>query len=571
VILLPRFFSILLLAITLLSLSACGGGDTQTADDSSSSQAIRVNAGANIILNENQSAEVEGGSSGGEGAITYEWQSDASIVITHNDTSLTNATLLAPSVTQLTVYSLTLIATDTAGSQQSDTITVSVSPVNISPVAIVEVNQIAGYANNEFPLNAQIVLNGSNSSDADPQTNDAAIIDYNWQQIAGPNLLAGIDSNSSSISLVAPTLNENQQAQFRLTVTDQEQATTSIDYTIILLSQQNTIPEISVNEVRSVFSGELVVLSAEATSNAPGAEPFTASWTQNSTAQINDTSAFSTAAISPMVLSDTIVVYQITASDSFRNTVSAQVEGVVYAPVTRVLNDTGVTSFADSSQLSEVYQNDFPGQDASFGADRQTASGQVIKVGEGEEGFDFTRLDNNGDAVENPDFTFSCVRDNVSGLVWQVKDGLNTSDISYTEQTFSWYSEEDNGNFEGSINAGATSCNIDSQNCNTQAYADELNNQGLCGFYDWRLPNTSELQSIIHYGQTTPPLVDNTFFPNLGNSDDGPLWYWTNQSSADGVRDDIARNAWAYDMTSGTDGFIDKTLPQRVILVRAGR
>lgn len=566
-----RFFTALLL-VCVLVLSACGGGsDSQTTDTDTTVDPIRVNAGASFSLDENQSADLLGGSSGGNGAITYAWQSDASVVITHPDTTVTNATVLAPNLTQTTVFTLTLVATDADGSQQSDSIELTVNPVNIAPTAVIQANQIAGYNANQFPVSSQITLNGSSSSDADPQTADAAIVAYNWQQVAGPGLLAGIDSSQSSISLIAPLLDTDQQATFRLTVTDQEQENASTDYTVTLLSQQQTIPELSVSAMRNVFSGELVALSASASSIAPDASPFTASWTQNASGQISDPSAFDTVATSPLVLTDTTVTYQISATDSFRNTVSAQTEGIVYAPLTRLINDTGMTLFANESQLSNQHQNDYPGQDASYGADRQTASGQVIKVGEGEQGFDFTRLDDNGDAVENPSFDFSCVRDNVSGLIWQVKENQDSSQLNYVEQTFTWYLEDENGNFPGELNPNASTCNVQSQSCNTQAYIEAINSQGLCGFFDWRLPSPNEMQSIVHYGKATPPMVDSTFFPYLGGSNATPLWYWTRQSSADGVSNDTARNAWAYDMNTGNDGFLDKSSARYVLLVRAGR
>lgn len=565
-------YSSVILLLASLGLCACGsGGGVDDPDSRPSSQTILVNAGSNITLNENELTNLLGGSSGGEGAITYQWQADASIQIAHADTSVTNATLTSPTVTQITDYPITLLATDTLGAQKTDTIILTVNPVNEPPIAVVQVNQISGYSSDQFPVTAQITLNGSASTDTDPQTSDAAITSFQWQQIAGPGLLAGIDSTQSLITLVSPILNETQQATFRLSVTDQEQATSSSDYSVTLLSQQQTAVQVAANPVRSVFSGELVVLSATATSLAPDAAPFTALWSNNSTAQIDDVTAFDTVAISPLVIEDQTLSYGFSATDSFRNTESTQVEAQVFAPVVRVINDTGVNSFANANSISERHQIDYPGQDASYGADRQTASGQVIKVGDGEQGFDFTRLDNKGDAVENPSFTFSCVRDNVTALVWQVKDIDDTSSLNYADQQFTWFVENDNGNFPGEPNTSSSSCNVQSQACNTQAYIDQINTQGLCGFFDWRLPLPNELQSIIHYGKSMPPMVDSVFFPYLGSTVEQVLWYWTSQSSADGVSNDIANNAWAYDLQSGNDGFLSKTSEQRVILVRAGR
>lgn len=556
----------------MLSLTACGGGSSDSNDTQQAvSQAILVNAGANITLNENDSISLLGGSSGGEGAITYRWEVDAAVQITHPDTSVTNATLVAPSTTQALVFSLTLVATDTKGNNQSDTISLNVKPVNLAPVAVVMANQTLGYASNSFPVTTEIMLNGSTSSDADAPSDKPPIAVYLWQQIAGPGMLGGIDTSTASITLISPILDETQQATFRLTVTDQEQASSSADYSITLLNQQQTLPSIEISPVRTVFSGELILLSGTADSIAPNAAPFTAQWTASAASQIDDSTAFSTVAISPLVQQDTTISYQLTATDSFRNSISAQQNGQVNASTVRTINDTGVTKFASANSVSQHYQLDYPGQDADYGADRQRLSGQVVKVGEGAQGFDFTRLDNNGDAVENPSFAFSCVRDNVTGLIWQVKDNQNTGSIHFVEQTVTWFADEDNGNFAGELNPASTTCNVQNQQCNTQDYTAQVNAQGLCGFYDWRLPKPNELQSIVNYGKATPPMVDTVFFPFLGGNNAQQLWYWTSQSSADGVSDDIANNAWAYDLNSGNDGFLQKSTLQRIILVRAGR
>jgi hypothetical protein len=577
-----RYFSILLTAATIVLLSACGGSSDVTAPEVQPLPApLKVNAGANVSVNEGQNVTLLGGSSGGQGAPTFAWTLSGNAEITHADTSLTNATFAAPSVTQTTVLLVTLTATDTAGATLSDTINITVNPVNLLPTALIQANQISGYNMNEFPLASVIVLDGSGSSDEDPQTSQAPIAAYNWQQIAGPNLMAGVSSTGSTLRLVAPALNDKQQAVFRLTVTDQEQAISSVDYTLTLLSQAQTNIDLLASPMRSVFSGELTILEASASSIAPDAAPFFAMWEQVSPsgeqatlaatniAIVQDATAFITSAITPVVAANTTINYQVSATDSFRNIATAQAQGVVYAPLARVINDTGVLMFASSNEYSVFHQTDYPGQDASYGGDRQVASGTISKMGEGEQGFDFTRLDAQGNPSDNA--IFACARDNVTGLVWQVKDDQDTTSLNYIEQSFTWYSESDNGNFAGALNSGSIACNVQSQACNTQAYIDAINTQGLCGVFDWRLPSLLELQSIVHYGKTEPPATDTGFFPFLGTSNNEPLWYWTQQSSAEGVANDIARNAWAYDMNSGGDGFLDKTSQQRVILVRAGR
>ncbi len=564
-----RFFKNLIIILSLTTLLACGsGGDSQS--DSPQTQPLRVNAGANIQANEQQTVDLLGASSGGSGLVTYAWSSADNINIEHPDNTLSSAILTTPKVIQTQTYTVTMTATDANANQSSDTLTLTVEPVNESPIANIQANQVAGYNALEYPVMSSITLDGSASSDPDAVDGVAPIASYLWQQIAGPNLLAGVDTRQSSIQLLAPVVNQPQQAVFRLTVVDQEQASQSTDLTVTFLAQQDTIPTIEITSIPEVMSGELIPLNAQAKSGAPSAGPFSYSWFNDGLAIIEDPTNHQTVAVAPLVTSTAVINYNVQTEDSFRNSVSGQAEAQVFPVWLKRINDTGVSGFSDGNTLVEHYQHTYPAQDAAFGSDRQILSGALNKLGEGEASFDFTRLDNTGNDVDNPSFSFSCVQDNVTGLVWQIKSNSDETDINYVQQTFTWFSEEENGNVEGDINAMAQSCNVSNGQCNTQDYIAEINSNGLCGFFDWRLPSVEELQSIIHYGSTSLPRVDKVFFPYLGTNNTNELWYWTSQSSADGVSNELANNAWAMDLNSGKDGFFNKGMSLHVILVRAG-
>ncbi len=58
------------------------------------------------------------------------------------------------------------------------------------------------------------------------------------------------------------------------------------------------------------------------------------------------------------------------------------------------------------------------------------------------------------------------------------------------------------------------------------AYAEDLE---LAGYDDWRLPNAKELQSIVQYGKTEIPAIDESFF-TLTNSDS---YFWTSTTHGD--------------------------------------
>lgn len=589
---------ILILLFTVVILTACGGSSSESEDSNNvitqqNFAPIRVNAGADISLNEQESANIFGGSSGGNGAISYAWEASSDIVIEHPDVSLSNATLIAPTLTQERDYEVTLVASDTAGNQQTDSFILTVLPVNSAPIARISANQIAryrspNYPDNSYPVNSQILLDASASTDEDSPANLNPIKSYSWQQIAGPSLLAGVPTSQANLNLLAPALASTQEAVIRLTVTDQEDAIATADLTITLLAESETLPEVSMTPINNVFWGERTFLQAKASSLSHNARPFLYQWSailpSNFAIQMDDTQSASTFAV--LTTTDelestsqdsTQLSYQITATDSFRNTATQTMTSVVFSPVVAKLNDTGVVQFASAGRLDggNGFDYDFAGQDADFGADRQSLSEVKSKVGDGEQGFDFTGLDSNGNPVSDTQIP-SCVRDNITGLIWQQKTNNQNTALSESTQLFSWYFEENTGGFNGNINADSDACNVANAQCNTQDYLEQVNAQGLCGFFDWRLPSPTELQSILHYGKVASVLVDEAYFPFLdlsltGSVETAELWYWTSQPSADGISNDQAQNAWAIDFASGEDGFLPKAELARIILVRAGR
>ena len=566
-----QFSTFLLVLSSIISLSACGGGDAEQAI----TPKVRVNAGQNIETNEQVTVSVDGIATSDAGGITYAWTSTPGLTFTLTDTTaaLAQATITAPSVTQVTEYTLTLTATDSNGTTGVDSITMRVNPVNIAPVAVILAPSIELYNADTYPILTRVTLDGAMSTDADPQSPSAPIAAYIWQQVAGPDVLTGAILTASDLSFFTPVLQQSADITIRLQVTDQEGATASIDKTLSLLSESETIPELSMGPTQTVFSGELLSLSGEVSSLAIGAEPFSVLWTSDSTPVpvIADVNALMTFSIAPLVSEQTEIVYQLSIMDNYGNQRSKTQTMLVQPQTLTTLNDTGVSLNANNSANLAAYQGEFAGQDAHSGYDRMASSGFSDKAGRGEQGFDFTRLNQNGDEIDQDTADWRCVRDNITGLIWENKVGI-TTDLHDAEQLFTWYSFADNGGFEGYINAGSIACNLASEECNTQAFVDAVNTQGLCGFFDWRLPSHSELLSLVHFGKLQPPLIESEYFPNMGTTDlNAPLWYWTLVPNVDGVSDRGAQNAWAIDFNSGVDNFINKSTLARVKLVRAGR
>ena len=183
------------------------------------------------------------------------------------------------------------------------------------------------------------------------------------------------------------------------------------------------------------------------------------------------------------------------------------------------LNDTGITQCANDTQNTlPCPQTGFPNQDAETGRDAQQTAGTLTKVGGGAAGFDFTKLDANGNSLPASATAWDCVRDNVTGRVWESKttdNGLRDKNWVYT-----WYNSDPATNGGDASSLGVTyACGgtLPGNQCNTQTYVAAVNalSPALCGYTDWRIPTLEELQSIVDYSVANKdiPAIDATYFP----------------------------------------------------------
>lgn len=105
-----------------------------------------------------------------------------------------------------------------------------------------------------------------------------------------------------------------------------------------------------------------------------------------------------------------------------------------------------------------------------------------------------------------------CVRDNVTGLIWE---GKTASGMRAASNTFTNYDDPTQPQrFDGNNFVNPTQPEIDAAN-NSVGYVNHVNSIALCGFTDWRLPTADELQGIVDYGVAFPgPTLNSAWFPN---------------------------------------------------------
>src|SRR5690554_5107285 len=158
--------------------------------------------------------------------------------------------------------------------------------------------------------------------------------------------------------------------------------------------------------------------------------------------------------------------------------------------------DFGVTQTEDGWDGEFVIP---AGQDATHGRDALAAQGKLEKVGAGHGGFDFTKLDKDGNELDYSVEEYACIRDNYTGLIWEVKtNGSKNSDLHSGKALYVWHNPdpETNGGLEGlpSTNSDSYHCSIEP--CNTEKFIEVVNAESYCGKQNWRLPTYSEIASI---------------------------------------------------------------------------
>ncbi|MDQ1333920.1 MAG: hypothetical protein QG552_870, partial [Thermodesulfobacteriota bacterium] len=166
----------------------------------------------------------------------------------------------------------------------------------------------------------------------------------------------------------------------------------------------------------------------------------------------------------------------------------------------------------------------------------------------------YIRLDSSGNALAVSATSWAIVRDNVTGLTWEVKkdkDGVAHYDNPHdADNTYTWYDPSDP--YPGTPGEGT----------DTDDFLDALNSAQFGGFDDWRLPTIKELAYLVDDSIPYPgPTINSTYFPNTVSSG-----YWSSTTYA--YSTDRAWGVYFYD---GYDNWLSKSNFYYVRAVRGGQ
>ena len=191
---------------------------------------------------------------------------------------------------------------------------------------------------------------------------------------------------------------------------------------------------------------------------------------------------------------------------------------------------------------------------------------------------DYTKLDARGNELPKSAKYWTCVLDNRSGLIWEVKTddgGARDKDNKYrwggkgvSDVALGKY--RDNNKRSESRWTGSGKRYGD-----WNKLVDDANSEQLCGFSDWRVPDLYQLASLVRCrggsyrnldkgcsGSYQRPTIDTQYFPNTR-----PYGYWSASPDAS-----YSVNAWRLYFGSGYDSYNDyRDDNHHVRLVRSGQ
>ncbi|WP_020558988.1 DUF1566 domain-containing protein [Thiofilum flexile] len=480
------------------SSSSSGQSPNQTPTPNNTNELPVAKAGADVTVTSKQVVTLDGSqSTDTDGRIvSYSWKQTFGPAVELTNSTNSQLQFTAPEVSVDTVFTFELTVQDDAGAKATDTVTVLVKAnSNKAPVANAGADQ-------SVASNTPFVLFGKGTD------TDGTVVSYQWTQVSGPAVTLS-DANQANIAFKTPTVAIATNLVFSLKVTDDKGATHTDTVTIqVKPVAVITTPQVQITPVEP----DGATLKWEAIAGiskyfiCQAQEPIVdiAKCTTYKLGKWIPVSNATSYQATHLRMNET-TYFRVVAEDDNGNRSPASAE-VKITPIlskpTHPLNDTGVTYCLDqvnkvcsTLDKSVLLQDAFAGRDATHNDDS-----------DGHAGFSFSKLDFQGAALSAKASSWNCVRDNVTGLVWEKKitqgdNGLHDQDYTFSEK-------------EIALPVNCPTCSI-------AQYVASVNKAGYCGFNDWRVPTAFELRSIMDYSYTKEgeTLVDSQYFPDIKSTD----------------------------------------------------
>ena len=536
-------YLIFVLLFTLI-LTACSGSESS---DQSGNNLASINIGNDITVLEGQTFALTASIYPENGSVIWTQTQGPSISDFPIDPAL-EVSLVAPTINVDTMIVVKATYTTTDGQRVDDSINISVTNVNEEPIARITNNTDA-----VAPYETFEVISLSAADSIDP---DGEIRYYQWTQVdSNPALQILSPNNLREITFQAPYVTQITNYTFQLQVTDNFGLTATNTIDIQIAAAEGTVATAGQDQIVDEFTK----VTLDASDSVSIDNVLSCQWEQLTGITVTLTNADQCIAefFAPNVDSTELLTFQVTVIDNASNSESDTVNITVNPLNLGSLHDSGVIECYGATDVVPCDNVNFPNQDADSG--RDSVRDAIDKSGAGDKTFDFTKFDINGDELPNDALVFSCIRDNFTGLVWEVKVANATPQYSELHGVENYYSIDD-------TLPGQLSCSHPSS-CGSETFIEEVNDDTFCGGANWRLPTYLELMQILDYGELDKAnLFPTDFFPNSPDPAVlNHLFYWVSEINIEGGNETLQ---WVIDVRNGDDSAIKGTSGAYIRLVR---
>ena len=525
-----KFFAASMACVIGVALTACGGGGGSGGEASSSETDTPIPSSAatptapSIATHPANQSVVTGKAvtffavATGSAPLTYQWKKNDSKI---SDATSSTYTIPATSMGDNGAV-FTLAVTNSVGTVTSNkaSLTVTAAPmapaISTQPLAqSVATGQAASFsveATGTSPLRYQWKVNGKDISTATSSTYTvpaATMADSGVAySVVVSNALGAVPSNPAILTVtVMPVINRQPAAQ---TVDLGKPATFSVEaagtepFGYQWKRNGNDIPNAKSSSYTLVATSStdndalfsVVVSNRAATVTSSGAK-----------LTVNQPPAFTAQPVAQTAFASQTASFSVTATGMAPLTYQWMKNGT---PIPDAPNSSSYTTPATSS--ADIGTALAYSVAVSNSAGTSTSSSATLTVSA-----KFSQLANaSGDLYAKTE----CVKDNISGLVWE---GKNPAGGSSRLSTSTYTNFDGTGSGQKSNGSNATTAEINAST-NSIGYVNSVNTSGLCGITNWRLPTKEELQGIVVSGPVTPidPTIDTEWFPNTQRNG-----YWT--------------------------------------------
>ena len=295
--------------------------------------------------------------------ISYDWQQTAGPDVEFENGSST-ISFTTPNVATLTQLVFSVTVTDSFGEQSTALFTIDVSANSAPSVSI------TGSQNIQEGAEGVLTATATDS--------DGSIISYSWVQTLGP--ITEFTATDNLINYTAPEVETNDEITFQVTATDDDGATSSAEFSVVVENYINLAPVITFDAIADIT--ELTQASVSVVVTDSDGVIADIEWQQLSGPSVDFVQNGETITFTaPEVSENTEVIFRITAVDDQGAISSASLTFmIIHVNKPPTVSDIAITTEFNESSEFTIDASDIDGDELTISFSQQLAGASITLV-----------------------------------------------------------------------------------------------------------------------------------------------------------------------------------------------